>query len=154
MSSALPRRSRPDGVNVTLGPSDSLSPLADKEFPCCLCGNPLEIRFTKKNKPYTTCLDCGIQTFFRGKRGIQHLTEVARPEILSAEKGSRTNSAILLFNRIERLQKNKKQLTERQGVIIRNPDLDNAIRVVENEIKSVQQELSELAGQKKEPGGY
>ena len=40
---------------LTLGPSNPLNPLADKTFPCCLCKNPLEIRFTKKNKPYTTC---------------------------------------------------------------------------------------------------
>src|SRR5271154_7138417 len=99
MSSTTMRQPRQDRVNVTLDPPDPpVNPFTGKKFPCCLCGNDLEIRFSKKNKPYTTCFDCGIQTFFRGKRGIQHLQEAVRSEILVAEKGSSTELAVMLFS--------------------------------------------------------
>jgi hypothetical protein len=151
MSSKTMLESRQKRANVTLDPPDPpINPFTDKKFPCCLCGNDLEIRFSKKNKPYTTCFDCGIQTFFRGKKGIQQLKETIHSEILVAEKGSHTELAFILFSRIQRLQNQKKQLTEKQGVIIRDPDLDNAICVVENEIKYIQQELAKLADQKKD----
>jgi DNA-directed RNA polymerase subunit RPC12/RpoP len=40
------------------------------KFPCPVCTNPLEVRLTKKNKPYVTCDPCGVQMFVRGPAGI------------------------------------------------------------------------------------
>ncbi len=39
-------------------------------FPCPVCTIPLEVRITKKDKPYITCDPCGIQMFVRGPYGI------------------------------------------------------------------------------------
>jgi predicted RNA-binding Zn-ribbon protein involved in translation (DUF1610 family) len=39
-------------------------------FPCPVCGDPREVRQTKKRKPYITCDPCGIQVFVRGPAGI------------------------------------------------------------------------------------
>jgi|SRR5690348_5135472 len=39
-------------------------------FPCPVCTSPLEVKLTKKNKPYVTCNPCGIQIFVRGPQGI------------------------------------------------------------------------------------
>ena len=39
-------------------------------FPCPVCTIPLEVRTTKKDKPYITCDPCGIQVFVRGPFGI------------------------------------------------------------------------------------
>ena len=33
------------------------------KLPCWLCGNLVSIQFTKKDKPYIICNNCGIQTF-------------------------------------------------------------------------------------------
>ena len=40
-------------------------------FPCNLCGAPLEVRETKKDKPYLICNSCGVQVFIRYAAGIQ-----------------------------------------------------------------------------------
>jgi len=147
MSKALLQRPSGTNVNVTLEPVKSPPhPLAGKRYPCSVCGNGLELGFTRKNKPYTTCLDCGIQTFFRGKAGIERLTEIVNSKILIEGNGSETDSAVVLFNRIQQLRAQSKQLTGKRRLIMADPDLQNAIRVVENEIRHVQDELSKLAG--------
>jgi transcription elongation factor Elf1 len=40
------------------------------KFPCPVCAHPLDVRITKKNKPYITCDPCGVQLFIRGPTGI------------------------------------------------------------------------------------
>jgi hypothetical protein len=113
----------------------------------------MEIRFTRKknSKPYTTCLACGIQTFFRGQVGIQRLTEIVKSGMFIAGKGSKTELAVILFNRIQQLRAQKIELEGKQGLIILDPDLNNAIRAVDNEIKDVQGELGKL-GTQNSPG--
>ena len=146
MSKTAFDRPNQDNVHVTLGtPDPRQNPLFEKKYPCSVCGKALEIRFSRKNKPYTTCLDCGIQTFFRGKTAIQRLTEIVRSKSLIAGNGSQTELAVVLFNRIQQLRAQKKQLAEKQGLIIPDPDLENALRAFSNEIKRVQAELAKLA---------
>jgi transcription elongation factor Elf1 len=40
-------------------------------FPCCVCGEPREVRTTKKGKPYLICDACGVQMFVRVEAGIR-----------------------------------------------------------------------------------
>ena len=134
-----------NNVHVTLDrvvPRDH--PLFGRRFPCCVCGAGLEIRISRKQKPYTTCLSCGIQTFFRGKTGIQRLLGIVKSEMLITGEGSKTESAVILYNRIQQLRAQKKELEANQGLIIRDADLDSVIRVVDNEIQRVQGELEQL----------
>jgi len=52
-------------------------------FPCPVCTNPLQVRESKKKKPYLVCDSCGIQIFVRGRAGIDafnKLVEVAANE--------------------------------------------------------------------------
>ena len=42
----------------------------NRRFPCPVCARPLEVKLTKKDKPYVTCDPCGIQVFVRGPAGI------------------------------------------------------------------------------------
>ena len=42
----------------------------EHKFPCPVCARPLEVRVTKKSKPYVTCDPCGVQLFIRGPAGI------------------------------------------------------------------------------------
>ena len=39
-------------------------------FPCPVCTSPLEVKTTKKHKPYIICDPCGVQLFVRGPSGI------------------------------------------------------------------------------------
>lgn len=40
-------------------------------FPCPVCLKPLDVRTSKKKKPYVVCSPCGVQMFVREWAGIQ-----------------------------------------------------------------------------------
>ena len=47
---------------------------------CWLCGSPTEIRFSKKDRPYLICEECGVQVFIRYQRAEDLLAERVRQE--------------------------------------------------------------------------
>jgi hypothetical protein len=47
-------------------------------LPCLLCGNKLQKRTDKHNKPYFVCEPCGIQFFVRRQQGIERLDKLLR----------------------------------------------------------------------------
>jgi len=57
---------------------------------------------------------------------------------------SKPELAVVLFNRIQQLRAQKKELEGEPGLILFDPDFKNAIRAVENETKRVQGELARL----------
>jgi DNA-directed RNA polymerase subunit RPC12/RpoP len=40
-------------------------------FPCPICWQRLDVRTSKKDKPYVVCQACGMQMFLRTQPGIQ-----------------------------------------------------------------------------------
>ena len=134
-------------VNVTLpeGRNEANAKLLGRQFPCPTCGVGLSIRLSRPGKPYCICFDCGNQLFFRGKLGIKRLTELVESRKLIAGAEANSHSPAVLFNRLVRLRTQKTELTDKRGFIEIDPDLENAIRVVDNEIERVQGELSRLA---------
>ena len=54
--------------------------LLDKTIPCFFCKRDLDIRFTKKERPYTICNDCQIQLFIRGSEGFRRLVAFAKDQ--------------------------------------------------------------------------
>jgi hypothetical protein len=40
-------------------------------FPCPVCLKPLDVRTTKRKKPYVICSPCGVQMFIRERAGIE-----------------------------------------------------------------------------------
>jgi predicted RNA-binding Zn-ribbon protein involved in translation (DUF1610 family) len=50
----------------------------EQYFPCPICGEGLEVRTSKKGKPYVVCYACGMQMFVRTVPGIQRLEELAK----------------------------------------------------------------------------
>lgn len=43
----------------------------DKWFPCPVCLRPLDVRTSKRKKPYVICSPCGVQMFIRERAGIE-----------------------------------------------------------------------------------
>jgi hypothetical protein len=115
-----------------------------KIFPCPICGLPLQVRVARTAKPYCHCDPCGIQLFFRGREGVERLREILKSEMLISGKGS--SAAVLLYNRVQQLKAEKRELEKKQGILIRNTDLENTIAAVQTEIEGVQSELEELSG--------
>jgi len=48
------------------------------KFLCPLCHESLEIRYTKKKKPYMTCETDGLQMFVRYETGIKRLEDMTK----------------------------------------------------------------------------
>ncbi len=42
-----------------------------KWFPCPVCLKPLDVRMSKRKKPYVICSPCGVQMFIRERAGIE-----------------------------------------------------------------------------------
>ena len=138
-------------VNVPLEkPESKPNKMAERCFPCPVCAVNLPIRIARTQKPYCVCMDCGIQIFFRGKVGIARLLAILEDNILVAGSWSGANTPELLFNRIQYLKQRKSELEQKQRLIFPDPDLENAIRAVDNEIARVQGELAKSAGERTE----
>ena len=66
----------------------------NRRFPCPLCRASLDVRDSKKDKPYVICDPCGMQMFVRGPGGI------AKLDALIAS-GERSNA----FDRLAEMEK-------------------------------------------------
>lgn len=130
-------------VNVTL-PSlpEHMNVLQGRELPCVLCGEGLPILFSKRSKPYCVCNSCGIQLFFRGKPGIERLRSMAIRGVLVPVREHSAAYAILLLNRLELLKLQRREITQKHGIILRNRNVENAIETIDVEIEKVQGELA------------
>jgi hypothetical protein len=146
----LDNASSTDNVNVTLDQKCQDGAFSGRVFPCCVCSANLDILLSKKGKPYCTCLQCGIQIFFRGKSGIRRLTEILNSNNLAQGTALDLVPAIILYNRILQMRSQKTELEEKRGFITRDPDLENAIHAIDNKIKHAQGELKKLS-QKSRP---
>ena len=136
-------------VNVTLGNSEAvLGDLGEKEFPCPLCGVGLPILPSKRKKPYFTCNACGVQVFVRGKTGISKLRQMANAGILVAGRKDSPMRGIVLYNRLEQLKLQKNDLEWKQGIFLKDQNVENAIQIVDAEIKKIEGELADLAAKK------
>jgi len=56
--------------NTDNGSSKNLRKSATKWFPCPVCLKPLDVRTSKRDKPYVICSPCGVQMFIRERAGI------------------------------------------------------------------------------------
>lgn len=55
-------------------------------IPCWLCGSPVQLKYTKRDKPYLICEECGIQTFIRHSKAEDLLiSKYVRKEIKDGE---------------------------------------------------------------------
>ncbi len=126
-------------VNVTL---EEPGWFAGKTFPCPVCGSDLQLRVARTQKPYCHCDPCGLQLFFRGKEGIQRLRKLLDSGVFTTGQ----SRATVLYNRLQQLKEQQNQLENRQGLIFRDKDLDEAIHAMEPEIDAVRRELQMLTG--------
>jgi hypothetical protein len=135
-----------DHVTLTLGERQSMAnALVGREFPCQLCGAGLEICISKRLKPYTTCLKCGVQNFYRGKEGIRRLSEILDSHLLITANESSVDAVVILYNRIQLLRAQRKGLAAKKLFYLADPDLENAILAVDKEIERMQGDLKKIA---------
>jgi hypothetical protein len=132
----------PDNVNVTLGPPDGK---ARRTFPCPLCASGLELRESRREKPYCICNACGVQLFFRGKKGIARLHDLADRERFVKSAQASTSAALATFEMLERLRAQRETLVSRRPFLFADEHLENAIRAIDREMARIEIRLDALA---------
>ncbi len=123
--------------NVTFSTEDFLG----KPFPCPLCNMELRLKISCKQKPYCTCLECGIQIFFRGQAGIARLHDMIKAEEAVVLEFSGPARAISLYNRLQHLKRQKEALEKKHGRIFRNSDVVQVIEALDVEMQRIRDEL-------------
>jgi hypothetical protein len=89
-----------------------------KVIPCFLCGNPCEIRQSKKQKPYFVCEPCGVQVFVRGETGIALLNSFLESGTVNTRGGTgRVLDVIATVNRLSQLKAKLEEIQDNQGFV-------------------------------------
>jgi hypothetical protein len=86
----------------------------------------------------------------RGKVGIARLRKLARDGILISSSGQSASYGIALLNRLEQLKLQRRDLVFKRPLIFPDLNVENAIELVDAEIKTVQVELAAIASSKRE----
>src|SRR5712692_9249028 len=129
--------------NVMFHAQDEPKDFLGKPFPCPVCNMELRLKISCRQKPYCTCLECGIQLFFRGQAGIARLHEMIQAEEAVVLEFSAPARAISLYNRLQHLKRQREALEKKQGLIFRDADRDKVIEALDKEIERVRTELEE-----------
>jgi hypothetical protein len=80
-------------------------------FPCFLCGEYLEIKYSKRNKPYFICDPCGLQAFIRRDKGIHSLKKITGKNSKIPKKSEKTEKQVLrVINQLEKLRTKLKKV--------------------------------------------
>ncbi len=113
---------------------------SEKETPqfigCFLCGDKLEIRNSKKLKPYFICDGCGLQAFVRREKGIKRLKKIS-----SADKPE-LNSTLELINQFESLKIKLGEIkTQQKWSFSESPELELQAKALIREISGITAEL-------------
>ncbi|MDH5414635.1 MAG: hypothetical protein OEW87_10900 [Flavobacteriaceae bacterium] len=118
---------------------------------CFLCGNQLEVRNSKREKPYLVCDPCGMQVFVRREEGINLLEDLIRN--ISSGRMSSINhfkdglGLLNLVNCLEQLQSKREDLKLKVGVFDFSPSskgINVAIAALDYEISCLENDLKGL----------
>jgi hypothetical protein len=100
------------------------------------------------NKPYSVCIPCGVQIFFRGKTGISRLR-------LFLDRGQPVTNpiapaapAVIAFTRLEQLRAHRKRIRAKTSADICGQGSRNAISAIDAEIARAQIALTQLANER------
>jgi len=113
-----------------------------------LCGQELEKRVSKNDKPYFVCDACGIQLFVRRQEGIERLDALMR----AAEKNSipfhqhaqKLSEVQAILNDIRGTKAEIEKLENEIGIIFPDEDKIRACNSLKTRLETLQVELEEL----------
>ena len=105
----------------------------------------VEIRYSKRDKPYLVCNPCGVQVFIRGSHGISRLDRWKKAStLLPAGNSASQPSAVIPL--VEELEKLKVCLKKAEAdapwptLFTVNP----AVEALNNEIEKIENKLREI----------
>jgi len=90
-----------------------------KLIPCFLCGNGLEVKSSKRGKPYFICEPCGVQVFIRREKGISRLNEslksIGGNAVNYTGVQGRAFDLVAQINRLAELKGKLKEIQDKKG---------------------------------------
>ena len=122
-------------ANVTLGISsdDDI-----QHFPCPICFGMLEVRYSKRSKPYLTCNDCGVQVFIRGKNGI----EMFKNLISNYDSKVKSHKLIEIIEYFEKLNEKLSEIEAKKPIFGENKHLNLQAKVIKKQLDSLQKVMN------------
>ena len=124
-------------VNVTLGVSseDDI-----QHFPCPICFEMLEVKYTIKSKPCLTCNDCGVQLFIRGKKGIK----IFKNLIPNYNYKFKSQKLIELIEYYEKLNEKLSEIEAKKPIFGENEDLNLQEKAIKKQLNNLRKKLGRI----------
>jgi len=121
-------------ANVTLGISseDDI-----QYFPCPICFEMLEVKYTTKSKPYLTCNNCFVQLFVRGKEGITKFMNL----IPNYNYKVKSQKLIEIIDYIEELNKKLSEIEAKKPIFGENEDLNLQEKAIKKQLNNLRKKL-------------
>jgi hypothetical protein len=108
----------------------------------------VEIRYSKRQKPYLVCDPCGVQIFIRGKQGISLLNKWKKVFLNQNHTASETSEVLRLVDQLDKFKTSLKKVEDSQGswatIFAENPAAD----AIKSEIEKTENRLRELTEKK------
>ena len=123
--------------NVTLGVSSEDS---TEYFPCPICFEMLEVRYSKRSKPYLTCNDCGVQLFVRGKEGIKKFKNL----ISDYNYKVKSQKLIQLIDYYNRLKEELAEIEANKPFFGEDKDLNIQEKVIKKQLNSLKKQFKKI----------
>jgi chaperonin cofactor prefoldin len=119
------------------------------DLPCFLCGNQLNQRTDKNNKPYFICNPCGMQVFIRRELGIQKLKELIH-NLKEGELPLKTHTQVLyevqaILSEMDDLKAEIKRLDGEIGFFWIDQDKLRARKLLEARIENLLLQLEQIS---------
>ena len=118
--------------NVTLR-----GPEVQGYLPCPTCKELRTVGLTKRQKPYFTCNDCGVQVFFRGKEGIRRMREM----LGHGELSGNVRGLAPLLEYAAFLRGRQREIHREKPLLGKNPNLETEEMLVKTELDRVRSVL-------------
>ncbi|HVZ60188.1 MAG TPA: hypothetical protein VG892_05330 [Terriglobales bacterium] len=118
-------------------------------IPCFLCGNKLEKRTDKNEKPYFVCDPCGIQMFVRRQAGIERLEQfievVKQQQVSLAEHSYAVVEIQGILNEIRGVKREIETLDGEIGIFFQDREKTAAKESLKKRLKTLLGELEAKA---------
>jgi hypothetical protein len=119
----------------------------DSKAVCFLCGDMVEIKYSKRQKPYLVCNDCGVQVFIRGLPGINRLEKWKSISSSQIKLESQPAKTLALVGQLAHLKEQLKIAKENANALSVFFDEDPSVEAIEKEIETIENQLRNISKQ-------
>jgi hypothetical protein len=106
---------------------------------CFLCGETVDLRSSKRGKPYFICDPCGLQAFIRKEPGILKLAGISKP------RQFKTTPALEILARLDAVHSKLAEIEDQKPLFTTNPELELAEKALLTEKTHFEKKLRSIS---------